>query len=134
MTSAPDRIPAIVEELIRHEPVSTTARLLTRDVERHGVTLRKGDRILMSWGMAGLDPDVFDRADEVDFDRAETRHLAFAVGPHRCLGMHLARRVIAIAIEEWHARIPRYRLAPGEMPTAFYSPSRNVSDLELQYR
>lgn len=133
VTSARDRIPGIVEELLRHEPVSTTARVVTRDVELRGVTLRKGDRVLMSWGMAGLDPDVFDHADEVRFDRAQTRHLAFAVGPHRCLGMHLARRVIAIAIEEWHARIPRYRLAPGATPTAFYSPSRNVSNLELQY-
>jgi len=133
VTSEPDRVPAVVEELIRHEPVSTTARLVTRDVERHGVTLRAGDRVLMSWGMAGLDPGVFDHADEVDFDRTETRHLAFAVGPHRCLGMHLARRVIGIAIEEWHARIPRYRLASDAPPVAAYSPSRNVSDLELQY-
>jgi cytochrome P450 len=133
IAGSPDRIPGIVEELIRHEPVSTTARVVTRDVERHGITLRAGDRVLMSWGMAGLDPDVFERPDEVDFDRASTRHLAFAVGPHRCLGMHLARRVIALAVEEWHARVPRYEPAEGTCPARGYSPSRHVRALELTY-
>jgi cytochrome P450 len=130
---SPERIPAIAEELIRHEPVSTTARVVTQDVVRHGVTMRAGDRVLMSWGMAGLDPDVFENADEVRFDRPSTRHLAFAVGPHRCLGMHLARRIIQVALAEWHARIPHYRLAAGTTPIRHYSPGRGLSSLELTF-
>jgi cytochrome P450 len=114
--ASPDRIPAIAEELLRHSPVSTTGRLVTRDVERHGVLLRKGDRVLMSWGLSGLDPDVFENPDKVDFNRDVTRHMAFGAGPHRCLGMHVARRIIRIALEEWHARIPRYGLTPGTAP------------------
>jgi cytochrome P450 len=129
--SSPERIPVIAEELIRHEPVSTTGRLVIQDVERHGVTMRKGDRVLMSWGMSGLDPAVFDRPEEVDFDRAATRHLAFGIGPHRCLGMHVARRIITIALEEWHARIPRYSLAPDFAPIRRYSPARGVEKLEI---
>lgn len=129
----PERIPAVAEELLRHEPVSTTGRLVTQDVERHGVTMRKGDRVLMSWGMAGLDPDVFDDPDEIRFDRPTTRHLAFAVGPHRCLGMHVARRIIQVALEEWHARIPSYGLAAGSTPIKHYSPGRGLSKLDLVF-
>ncbi|WP_067457170.1 cytochrome P450 [Actinomadura macra] len=129
--ASPDKVPAIAEELLRHSPVSSTGRLVTRDVERHGVVLREGDRVLLSWGLSGLDPDVFERPDEVDFDRAQTRHLAFGAGPHRCLGMHVARRIIRIALEEWHARIPRYALTEGTTPVHHYSPARGVLNLDL---
>jgi cytochrome P450 len=127
----PAKVPAIVEELIRHEPVSTTGRILTQDVERHGVTMRKGDRVMLSWGMSGLDPDVFERPLEVDFDRTSTRQLAFGIGPHRCLGMHVARRIVRIALEEWHSRIPSYRVTAASIPVRHYSPARGVARLEL---
>ncbi|SNQ48346.1 putative camphor 5-monooxygenase [Frankia canadensis] len=128
----PDRIPVIVEELLRHEPVSSTGRILTQDVERHGMLLRRGDRVLLSWGMAGLDPRVFDHPDDVDFDRPSTRHLGFGVGPHRCLGMHLARRVITIAMQEWHARFPEYRVDPDAPLIRHYSPGRGLMALGLR--
>jgi cytochrome P450 len=131
--SSPQKVPVIVEELLRHEPVSSTGRLVTEDVERHGVLMRKGDRVLLSWGMAGLDPRVFDQPDEVDFDRPSTRHLGFGVGPHRCLGMHLARRIITVALEEWHSRIPDYRLDPASPPIAHYSPGRGLLRLPLVF-
>lgn len=111
----------------------STGRVLTQDIERHGITMRKGDRVLMSWGMTGLDPRVFDRPDEVDFDRSATRHLAFAVGPHRCLGMFVARRVINLALEEWHRRIPRYSVAPGAVCHRHYSPARGLANLDLSF-
>ncbi|WP_433728974.1 cytochrome P450 [Actinoplanes sp. CA-051413] len=133
VVNSPDRTAVIVEELLRHEPVVTTGRVVTRDVERHGVLMRAGDRVLMPWGMTGLDPDVFDRPDVVDFDRPATRHLAFAIGPHRCLGMYVARRIITLAIEEWHARIPHYRLTPGTNLRRHYSPARGLSNLDLTF-
>jgi len=128
---SPERIPAVVEELIRHDPVSATARTVARDVELHGITMRKGDMVLMPWGMSGLDPDVFDHPDEVDFERPTTRQLVFAVGPHRCLGMHLARRVIRTAVEEWHARAPRYRVTEGTTPQRYFTTVRGVSSMHL---
>ncbi len=127
----PERIPAIVEELLRRSPVSSTGRLVTQDVERHGVLLRAGDRVLMSWGLSGLDPDAFDRPEELDFERASTRQLAFGAGPHRCLGMHVARAILRTAVEEWHARIPRYSLKPGSTPIHLYSPASGVLNLDL---
>jgi cytochrome P450 len=131
IVESPEKVPTLVEELLRHAAVVTTARLVVEDVERHGVQLRKGDRVLMSWGLSGRDPEVFERPDEVDPDRASTRHLAFGIGPHRCLGMHLARRVLRTAFEEWHARIPRYHLTPDQQLTFQYSTVRSVHSLEL---
>lgn len=127
----PDRIPKIVEELIRFQPVLTTARIVTQEVELAGVTLHPGDKVLMSWGMAGRDPEAYERADECWFERPPHRTLAFGVGPHRCLGMHLARRIVAVALQAWHARIPNYRLDPDSPPISYYSPVRGVMTLPL---
>ncbi|GAA3431835.1 hypothetical protein [Kutzneria kofuensis] len=82
-------------------------------------------------GHVGLDPDVFERPLEVDFDRSSTRQLAFGIGPHRCLGMHVARRIVRIALEEWHTRIPSYHVTAASIPVRHYSPARGVARLEL---
>lgn len=131
VSDEPDRIPAVMEELIRHQAMVSTARVVAQDLEMHGRTLRRGDRVLMSWGLVGRDPEVFDRPDEVDFDRPTFRHLGFGIGPHRCLGMHLARRIIKVAIEEWHAAIPRYAPAPESPAVRRYSPIRGLERLDL---
>ena len=131
VVNEPDRIPKIVEELLRYQPVLTTARIVTQKVELAGVTMRPGEQVLMSWGMAGRDPEAYERADECWFDRPAHRTLAFGVGPHRCLGMHLARRIIAIALQLWHSRIPNYRLDPDSPPISYYSPVRGVMTLPL---
>jgi cytochrome P450 len=127
----PDRIPKILEELVRYQPVLTTARVVTQEVELAGVTLQPGAKVLMSWGMAGRDPEAYEHADECWFERPPHRTLAFGVGPHRCLGMHLARRIMAIALEEWHSRIPHYRLDPDSPPISYYSPVRGIVTLPL---
>lgn len=129
---SPERVPGMVEELIRGMPMVSTARVVTQDVERHGVTLRRGDRVLMSWGMAGLDPEIFAQPETIDLDRAHVRHLGFGIGPHRCLGMHLARRILAVAITEWHRQIPSYRLVPDAAANWRYSPIRGLNRFELE--
>jgi len=134
MIADPARQPLVIEELLRTQPVLTTARVLTEDVERHGVQLRKGDKVLMSWGMSGLDPEAFACPHAVDTTRDGGRQLAFGVGPHRCLGMHLARRIIGIAFEEWHRRIPDYDIDEGSQPVVIhYSPVRGFSRLPLRF-
>lgn len=129
----PERIPGIIEELVRHDPISATARIVAQDVERHGVHMRKGDLMLIPWGMSGMDPRAFDNPDEVNFDRTSTRQLVFGVGPHRCIGMHLSRRVLKLAVEEWHARVPRYGLVPGTEPARHYTTIRGYHSLELTW-
>jgi cytochrome P450 len=62
---------------------------------------------------ATRDPRAFPGGAEVRIDRTPNNHIAFGAGPHRCLGSHLARHELVIALEEWHKRIPDYRLADG---------------------
>jgi cytochrome P450 len=64
-------------------------------------------------GSANTDEGEFDDPEVVDFDRRVNRHLAFGGGVHRCLGSHLARQELRIALREWHRRIPDYAVAPG---------------------
>src|SRR5690606_1526656 len=73
--------------------------------------MKAGDRVQLPLPSAGRDEREFPGAGTVDFHREVNRHMAFVAGPHRCLGSYLARAELVIALEEWHARIPHYRLA-----------------------
>ena len=70
-------------------------------------------------------------ADVVRFDRPVNRHIAFGRGIHRCLGSHLARLELRVALREWHARIPDYRVPPGFQP-ALTASIRSLAALPLQ--
>ena len=85
---------------------------------------------MLNLGAANLDPAEFADPLEVRFTREENRHLAFGGGVHRCLGLHLARRELRIALQEWHRRIPDYTLAPG-YEVGYLPPLRYVPDLQL---
>jgi cytochrome P450 len=76
--------------------------------------MKRGDRIFVPLPAGGRDPREFENAAGVNFDRECNRHMAFGAGPHRCLGSYLARAELAIALEEWHRRIPEYSLADDE--------------------
>ncbi|HVA73668.1 MAG TPA: cytochrome P450 [Acidimicrobiales bacterium] len=105
-------IPAAVEELLRWEsPVSGVARVATEDTEISGCPVYKGEALLIFVGAANTDASAVEHADRVDFDRAVNRHQAFGGGIHRCLGSHLARLELRIAMREWHRRIPDYHIA-----------------------
>jgi cytochrome P450 len=118
ITADADLVPSAVEELLRAYAVINTGRVATRDAEFHGCPVQKGDRVLLSTAAANRDPDIFDRPTTIDIRRSPNRHLTFGAGPHRCLGSHLARLELAIALEEWHRRIPDYRIVdPGRIVT-----------------
>jgi cytochrome P450 len=113
VVAEPDIIPTAVEELLRAYAFVAPGRKVMQDVEHHGCPMKKGDMVLLPLCAATRDPDAFDRADEVILDRPDNNHVAFGMGPHRCLGSHLARRELRVAFEEWHKRIPEYRLPDG---------------------
>jgi len=110
----PSLAPAVVEEYMRFEaPVMVTPRTVKQDVTLGGVDLRAGDNVTLVLGAGNLDDAEFDHAETVDFDRGRNRHLSFGGGSHRCLGSHLARLEVRVALEEWHRRIPDYRIPEG---------------------
>jgi len=120
----PARMPGAIEELLRYYcPSESLTRTVSRDVELGGRQLRKGDRLWLIWISANRDPAVFDRADEVVIDRdPDTNpHLAFGLGGHRCIGMHLARVEAAVMLTEVLRRIPDYEIDPDGF--APYPPS-----------
>jgi cytochrome P450 len=110
----PELVPAMVEELLRWEtPVMGCARVATRDVEVDGFAIEAGEQVMGLLGAANVDDAEFDGASELRWDREANRHLAFGGGIHRCLGSHLARLELRVALTEWHRRIPDYCIAPG---------------------
>jgi cytochrome P450 len=110
----PSLIPAAVEELLRWEtPVMLVPRVATCPVQLAGTDLDAGDRVMVMLGAANLDPTDVNDPTEVRWDRDDNRHLAFGGGVHRCLGSHLARTELRVALEVWHQRIPNYRIEPG---------------------
>ncbi len=110
----PSVIPAAVEEMLRWEtPVMGIVRAAMVDTELGGCPVAKGDQVVAMLGSANTDPESFDDADTVRFDRESNKHIAFGGGVHRCLGSHLARLELRVALREWHRRIPDYGIADG---------------------
>ena len=113
LASDGDAVAATVEELLRAYSIVTPVRVVTGDIEFAGCPMRAGDRVLLPTLSANRDRDEFDGGEDVRIDRHANRHIAFGAGPHRCLGSHLARLELRIALEEWHRRIPDYHVAEG---------------------
>ncbi len=132
----PAIIPSAVEELLRWEtPVPYgVPRVATQDVVMpNGALIPAGTAVTVSYGGANIDPIEFPDGFEVRFDREANRHIAFGGGVHRCLGSHLARRELRIALAEWHRRIPDYGLKPGHEQLEFPPGLRHVKDLTLAW-
>jgi cytochrome P450 len=127
----PALVPAAVEELLRYEsPVMVVPRVVKTPVTVCGVDLQPGDPVMLVVGAANGDDAEFERPDEVDWGRDTNRHVAFGGGHHLCLGAHLARLELRVALEEFHRRIPEYRIADGA--EIHFSPGiRQADRLEL---
>jgi cytochrome P450 len=115
LAAQPDLIPGAVDDLYRAFGVTTTRRYVKRDVEFKGVTMKKGDRILMPTSIAGRDPAKFADPDCVDPER-RPHGMTFATGIHSCIGMHLARREARYVLEEFLSRFRNIRIAAGKRP------------------
>jgi cytochrome P450 len=119
LVAHPELVPAAVEEFLRYYSVITSSRTLTEDTTMNGCPMRAGDTIVIPIAPANRDTAEYQQGDEFVIDRAPNRHVGFGLGPHRCLGSHLARTELRVALEEWHARIPAYSIGqPGWTPKA----------------
>jgi len=116
LTAQPELWPRAVEEFVRLYPlVYMDGRLVTRDIDFHGLPLRRGDVLWLGLATANHDPKKFANPRGFDIDREHlNHHLSFGAGPHRCMGMHLARHELVIAVTEWHKRIPDYELGTAD--------------------
>jgi cytochrome P450 len=107
----PKLISAAVEENLRMDaPAYMTARHVAEDIEIGGVQMRAGERVMLVYGFGNHDENAFSCPEEFRLDRQGNNHLSFGHGIHTCVGMHLARIEIRIAIEEVLARMPDYEL------------------------
>jgi cytochrome P450 len=110
LVAEPGLLPTAMEEFLRAYAPVTMARLVREDMHWRGVDMKADDWILLSFPAANRDPAQFDRPGEVVIDREVNRHAAFGLGIHRCLGSHLARMELRIALEVWLERIPAFTL------------------------
>jgi cytochrome P450 len=107
----PERIPLATEELLRAYAAVTTFRTCVKETEVAGVRVMPGDKVAMSTTLACRDESKYDSPSEVRLDRGP-QHETFAFGPHRCVGMHLARRELQAGLEEFLKAIPQFRIKP----------------------
>jgi cytochrome P450 len=111
----PQLIPSAVEEVLRfYSIIFGDGRKVTRDLEFHGVSLKRGDMVYGLVTGANRDPRAYEQAGEFVPDRKRNNHMGFASGPHRCLGQHLARREMQVAVEEWLRAIPDFHIADDQ--------------------
>ena len=107
-------IPTAVEEFLRMQPLVNSVRLLTTDLEWHGVQMKAGDTVMCFNSSGNFDEAQFDAPHVFDPERKANRHFTFVGGVHMCLGAHLARRELRVLLDEWFTRIPQpFRVKPG---------------------
>ena len=123
----------VVEEITRRFGTSNLGRTARQDTELAGARIAAGDQIIGIYPLAGLDERV--NPDPMTFDprRKGRKHLNFGSGPHTCLGARLARREIRIFIEEWVAKMPVCRIAPGTQPRMSSGLINSMRDLCLEW-
>lgn len=129
----PGKIAGAVEEILRMEAQVAAGRRAVADVEIGGVQVRAGDQMLLMLCSANRDSAEFDDPNELKIERSPNRHVTFGSGPHRCVGSHLGRIELKIAIEELNKRIPDFRLDPDDSPLVMPSQVRSVARLPIVF-
>ncbi|MBB5498665.1 cytochrome P450 [Paraburkholderia sp. MM5384-R2] len=112
----PGLIPNAVEELLRRWAIPSVARRVTQNLEFGGVKMKRGDLLILTTSLHGLDPHFWENAREVDFRRPLANLMTFGRGVHKCPGALLARAELRIFLEEWLRRIPDFSIDPQDPP------------------
>jgi cytochrome P450 len=128
----PALLKGAIEELLRAYAVTTTFRICTREYNIGGVTFKPGDRVAMATPLAARDPGQYDSPNDIRVDR-KPRHLTFGSGIHSCLGLHLARREILVAMEEMFAAVPEFRIKAGERVPFFVGSIHHLQALPIEW-
>jgi cytochrome P450 len=117
---------------VRYYAFVTPGRKVVQDTELGGCPVKAGQMLYLPLVSANRDPREFPDAGKVLIDRSPNPHIGFGAGPHRCLGAHLARLEMNIALTEWHRRIPEYTLAT-EVPVVEHGGQIGLDNLPLRW-
>ncbi|MBP7338460.1 cytochrome P450 [Niveispirillum sp.] len=128
-----DLIKPAVEEFFRAYSTIQMLRKAVKDYDFDGIMIKAGDLVSCPTMIANRDPAEFPDPDRIDLARDNNRHTAFAYGPHRCLGSHLARRELIIGLEEFLARIPTFRIKQGTAPVTYGGYVFGIENLVLDW-
>ena len=134
LAADPETAPQVVEELLRYFSFTNIPRRVKEDIHFAGVDMKAGEALLLCNSLVSRSDE--ENADPlvVDFQREVARHSAFGMGPHRCVGSHLARLEMAVALEEWHKEIPNYRLADGFEPDIWGGSNMAIKVLPITWK
>jgi cytochrome P450 len=128
----PSQIVLAVEEFLRAFAPVTVFRIATKEVEIRGQKILPGDYVAVSTPLVGRDPDFYDAPQEIRFDR-KAAHMSLGSGIHKCLGMHLARLELQIAVEEFMTALPEFRVKDGFRVPYYVGNILHVEALHLQW-
>jgi cytochrome P450 len=124
----PALLPDAIEELLRMHAIATPLRTATRDMDFHGAPIRKGDQMMLLTTAINYDPEAYSDAETYNPKRSE-HHVTFNMGAHRCLGASLGRLELRIFLQEWLARVKRFRINPAK--PAKYAGGFSISVVSL---
>jgi cytochrome P450 len=127
----PEAISNASKELLRYYAFVGPMRVLKQDFEFYGVSLAQGDLVQLFTPASGYDATVFTDPEVFDPRRDGASHLAFGIGPHFCLGAHLARLELDTIYEVMLSRLPTFRLDPDQAPVFHGGIIAGVSRLNL---
>ncbi|WP_216892297.1 cytochrome P450 [Nocardia alni] len=138
MFESPQLVESAVEEFLRWATPPVPTRTIVNDDVRVGeLVLPRGERVHFPLAVANRDPDYYDDPDDVRLDRyidlGTKPHLAFGMGTHRCVGLHLARLELRIALEELHRRLPAFGLDPNHEPHEHLGLAWGVDNVHLRF-
>ena len=134
LVESPERWPLALEELLRFvSPVQGLARVTTRDVELHGVTIPEGEQVLLLYGSANHDERVFADPEVLDFERDARNHWTFGHGIHFCLGNAVARLETRLALEGLLEVIPDYEIEESGLVRNQLVPTRGVASAPVVF-
>jgi cytochrome P450 len=134
MFASPETLDLAVEEFLRWTAPAPPTRNVTAEYMMVGdVPVPQGERVHCVLGAANRDPKYYPNPDEIDFNRPSKPHLAFGLGPHRCIGIHLARLEIKIAFEELRARMPRFTLDESRKPVGHLGFAWGIENVHLDF-
>ena len=129
MSADSENINNQVEELYRAFGSSFSGRTVSKDLKLGGVTMKAGDRLMGFIPACNYDPDIYPDSSEIRFDRPRKPLLTFGGGIHSCMGAHLARLELKVALQEWFRRIPEFTIKSGAEIT--YVPNAVVGPIKV---